>query len=113
MRCDDCGTAEATILIGQAGSLSSRIRLCAACASRRGVSGSGGVLRIDLDALFAAAGPDPAASSRTCPACGLSYEEFRREGRFGCPACVPAFASAHPPLAKRSAFAAGSGGNAP
>ncbi|HOX18411.1 MAG TPA: hypothetical protein PKW82_08150 [Spirochaetales bacterium] len=110
MLCDECGTAEASILIGQAGALPSRLRLCAACAARRGVSGSGGALRIDLDALFVAADPAPGAPARSCPGCGLGFDQFRREGRFGCPACVAAFAEAVPSLGKRPAYARGRDG---
>ncbi|MBP7095184.1 MAG: hypothetical protein KBC36_03730 [Spirochaetia bacterium] len=110
MRCDDCGTDEASILIAQAGAPPSRLRLCAACAARRGVSGTGGVLRIDLDALFVAADPAPGASARSCPGCGLGFDEFRREGRFGCPLCVAAFAETLPSLVKRPAFVRGRDG---
>ena len=43
-------------------------------------------------------GSDKAVS---CPSCGMSYEEFRKVGRFGCAACYAAFAPHLSRLLKR------------
>lgn len=37
----------------------------------------------------------------TCPVCGMTYEEFRKVGRFGCAACYTAFAPHLQRLLKR------------
>jgi protein arginine kinase activator len=37
-----------------------------------------------------------------CPACGLTFGEFRKEGLLGCPECYQAFASKLGPLLERA-----------
>lgn len=37
----------------------------------------------------------------TCPQCGMSYPQFRRQGRFGCPTCYETFDTKLEPLMNR------------
>ena len=36
-----------------------------------------------------------------CPQCGMTFDDFNRNGRFGCDECYTAFASEIAPLVKR------------
>ena len=100
MLCEQCKTREATIVIREVvnGSATER-HLCSQCASETGL----GAL-LDGDSPFAKLlsgilGYDPedeeqeddAAMSLTCPACGTTYADFVKNGRFGCADCYETF----------------------
>lgn len=60
---------------------------CRACAQRKGISPKPGG---DIAALLAQLG-EAAAPPDPCSFCGLTWSEFRRRGRLGCPECYAAF----------------------
>ena len=54
-------------------------------------------IKIELAKLAGAEGD----GSARCPTCGMSYEEFKKAGRLGCPHCYDAFSSQLERLLKR------------
>lgn len=106
MICDLCKKREAVVYITKIeNGKRSEIHLCAHCARKQGELGS---LRdfniIDNDFFRKMAYPAYEGDTETAPACtvcGLTYDEFNREGKFGCPACYEAFKEEVPPLMRR------------
>jgi len=99
MRCESCQEREAAVdLTVVSGDGKRRQRLCAPCARRE----SGGrpegepakppakkaVKKINVVLGHLEAESD---EETRCPACGLTYQRFRRIGRLGCPDCYAAF----------------------
>lgn len=88
MTCDDCGQPATVHTLDVVGGVKQEIHLCRKCADKRKlipaektpnlpavvqkVATSVSVLPVDLAKL-------------QCPDCGLSYMEFRKQGRLGCP----------------------------
>lgn len=87
-----------------------KLNLCEACAKQKGsdVEQHFGIADL-LSALTDTQTPHPAisgnipagASKAKCPACGLTYEDFKKMGRLGCSECYIAFKSSLAPLLKR------------
>jgi len=91
------------------------IHLCERCARRHNLIPDQATPHVDLKALLGlllgplqqplvlAAPEQPAAEplALTCPTCGLKYEEFRAEGRLGCPDEYEAFRITLEPLLER------------
>ncbi|MBP5509689.1 MAG: UvrB/UvrC motif-containing protein [Kiritimatiellae bacterium] len=124
MKCEICHTADAeTVFIREESGKQRELYVCRKCAahaqastsSRRPRSGNGAkdaenavsALRPVLDELFGAAFEilDYAVKDRhrpsvdpSCPACGLTRNEWRKNTTLGCPACYKAFASELLPL---------------
>lgn len=100
MKCEKCKENEATVYLQQSINGNTRsMHLCAKCAAElQGGSlfgenafpfgGFGGDL---FSNLFGIAAPERGAD-KTCPGCGASFAEIRREGKVCCPACYAAFA---------------------
>lgn len=96
MLCQRCKKNEATIHMTQIVNGTKReIHLCEECAAM-----SQGIKVIPIIALdqwlnhiisAAHAGLDAEEEEKTCPACGISYREFKSGGRLGCPQCYDAF----------------------
>lgn len=99
--CDQCGT-EATVheVVIRGGKAVER-HLCEACAKAQGLApqahlASGSIVTQAILAQATgggAGGPDSArvAGASACPACGLTFGQFRSDGVLGCPACYDAF----------------------
>ena len=143
MTCEACKQREATILFTQiSGDEKKTLRLCPQCASTRaqqfegqstGDSGSEGSPNPDTKSSEVEAPNSPkkkstikkvnvvvghlssaeGASSAVCGQCGLTYEEFRKVGRFGCQVCYEAFALQLERLFKRIHGATRHGGKGP
>lgn len=87
------------------------IHLCEPCARKHNLIPDQTTPHVDLKALLGlllgplqplANAPEPLdASALTCPTCGLKYEEFRAEGRLGCPDEYDAFRATLVPLLER------------
>ena len=67
-----------------------KVDLCEACAQAKGVTDPSGFSLADL-LVNAALSPDVAAPALRCEACGFTQAEFKKTGRFGCPACYQYF----------------------
>jgi len=103
-QCDLCGAADATIHVRQmdkAGSVT-EIDVCEECARKRGFSE---IEKIQNDvAQVLAEMKDKVAvedAQLVCPGCGMSYADFKRQGRLGCPRCYDAFGEKLLPLVRR------------
>jgi len=74
------------------GGESAGLALCEVCARKRGLSAGQGKIEINIEDLLSAPrqvdGSRPPAS---CPVCGTSLAELRKEGRLGCSACADIF----------------------
>ncbi len=106
MICNICGSQEATIHLTEiVNSQMMEIHLCETCAQEKGTDfkthfGLG-------DLIGGLAGADPEAKpgktlpSAKCPECGLTYDDFGKNGRLGCAGCYTAFSKFLLPLIKR------------
>jgi protein arginine kinase activator len=72
------------------------VDLCEDCAKKKGVTNPGGFSFADV-LLKAAPGPDAMPVVR-CEQCGFTQNDFKKHGRFGCPACYDAFKGMLEPL---------------
>jgi protein arginine kinase activator len=112
MKCQFCENAATVHLtkIVKANKSKQEIHLCEGCARRHNLIPDQATPHVDLKALLGLLlGPlkqehaHPAAEpiALTCPSCGLKYEEFRAEGRLGCPDDYEAFRHTLEPLLER------------
>jgi protein arginine kinase activator len=109
MSCQNC-SAEATVHLTE--SRNGRLReihLCARCAQAAGIAAGDAKpkpLGLDavLDKLIATHVGELVGemARRKCPACGLTFMEFRVGGRLGCPADFETFAPALVPLLRKA-----------
>ncbi len=102
--CDLCGKGEGTIRVRQLDKdgKATDIMICAECARARGLS--------DVEKLKANAAEiitdlksriDEGDAKLICTSCGLSYAEFKKQGRLGCAECYTAFHDQLLPLIRR------------
>lgn len=96
MRCERCGTNEATFHVTQIVQNESRLlHLCEACAGDLGFAGPSAPANFPLGDFLAQLGEEgPRGGERpegACGFCGLTFEDFRESGRLGCPHCYSAF----------------------
>jgi protein arginine kinase activator len=99
MICQICESRPATIHITEiVGEAKKVLDLCEECAQEKGLSHGSGMLPSLLQNLV---GDRPPASTKTCPECGISFEEFRAKGRFGCPKDYEVFAEELAPLLEK------------
>ena len=81
------------------------MHLCAACAKKQtNFSNFRDLNIIDNDFFRKMAYPDYQGRSGDeprCASCGMTYSEFNRLGKFGCPDCYEAFKEEIPPLLRR------------
>jgi protein arginine kinase activator len=105
--CQNCKQHRATVHLTEIDSQSNEpheMHLCESCARETGATGappSGAYLShvtvADLASSALASGTGKAESKRgaskraSCTSCGMSYQEFRVKGRFGCASCYNAF----------------------
>jgi protein arginine kinase activator len=73
------------------------VDLCEDCAKKKGVTNPGGFSFADV-LLKAAPGPESALPGIRCEQCGFTQNDFKKHGRFGCPACYDAFKGMLEPL---------------
>lgn len=103
MLCELCKTTEATVHLTQVveGSIK-KLHLCEQCAQGSGFDVQGPISITDI--LLGMGGkredaPVPSVE-RSCPRCHMRRTDFKKAGRFGCPACYETFAEDLPPLLK-------------
>ncbi len=111
MRCQECGERAATVHVTRIiNGQKQEDFLCEICAREKGELG----LLVDPKFLMhqflagiLGGGENGQASAQTevaggeCAACGMTYQEFSKGGRLGCPACYQHFADNLEPLLKR------------
>ena len=108
MTCDLCSKNEATVHLTEVVNSETReLHLCESCAREKGTEAveqlTGGLAELlaGLSDLGAKLPGGAAAQAISCPACGLTYEDFKKSGRLGCGACYEAFHKVLAPLLKR------------
>jgi protein arginine kinase activator len=67
-----------------------KVDLCEECAQTKGVTDPSGFSLADL-LLKASLNPEPTAGAVRCEQCGFTQSDFKKQGRFGCPACYDTF----------------------
>jgi protein arginine kinase activator len=92
MRCQICNKNEATIHLTEISDGSrSEVHLCEPCASEQGIAVKSQMPINELLSNLLAVQPSDeelfgsAESSRSCPHCGFTLEQFRKEPLVGCP----------------------------
>ncbi len=102
--CDLCGKGEATMKVSQLdkdGKVT-EITVCAECARQRGFTEveklKAGVAEIIAELKTRI---DEGDSKLVCGNCGLSYAEFKQQGRLGCTECYVSFHDQLVPLIRR------------
>jgi protein arginine kinase activator len=89
LKCDLC-TKPATVHLTQiVNNKVHKVDLCEECAQAKGVTDPSGFSLADL-LLKASLNPEPATGLR-CEHCGFTQTDFKKHGRFGCPACYDVF----------------------
>ena len=126
MKCESCKQEEATILLTKiAADEKQALQLCPGCASQVAQSNTGEInSAADQETAQKEGGstetkkknasqakPSNAvtghlpktgkASDKTCSRCGMTYRQFRKNGRFGCDDCYQAFSEELQRLMKR------------
>jgi protein arginine kinase activator len=102
--CDLCGKNEATMKVSQLDKDAkvTEISICAECARQRGFT--------EVEKLKASVAEiitelknriDEGDSKLICQTCGLSYAEFKKQGRLGCADCYVSFHDQLVPLIRR------------
>jgi protein arginine kinase activator len=99
--CQSCGQNPATIHFTEIVRVEDRdesrtLHVCEACANAQGLT-TGTTIPPLLEELVK--GPRaPSAPSVKCPECGITFEEFKSKGRFGCPKDYEVFREPLAPL---------------
>ena len=91
LKCDVCEKPATVHLTQIVNNKVHKVDLCEECAQAKGVTDPSGFSLADL-LLKASLNPEAAsASGATCEQCGFTQNDFKKHGRFGCPACYDAF----------------------
>ena len=97
LKCDLC-TKPATVHLTQiVNNKVHKVDLCEECAQAKGVTDPSGFSLADL-LLKASLNPEPAAAGVRCEQCGFTQNDFKKQGRFGCPACYDTFSAIIEPM---------------
>lgn len=101
MLCDICKVKQATIEYNDIDGKT--LHLCTECAQKKGLMSTStiGFSMSDLLVNNASSEDLERDSKLRCKSCGLSYLEFRRNGRLGCPTCYEVFRERLIPLMRR------------
>ena len=107
MLCDLCKQNQATVHLTEiVDAQMTEMHLCEECASQKGAQMESHFGLSDLLAGLAdfgkpAGGPEDVGETKTCPSCGMTYEDFRKIGRLGCAECYVTFKRSLATLLKR------------
>jgi len=75
-----------------------KVDLCESCAQAKGVTDPSGFSLADLLLKTSLAPETEETATIRCEQCGYTMADFKKHGRFGCPACYDAFRGALDPL---------------
>jgi len=95
--CEICGKNEAVIHVQQImGSEIIELRLCEECAEKKGISGENTNLDFSISELLTGllnitSEVKNDNDQSFCRNCGMTYKEFQKEGKLGCPECAQVF----------------------
>src|SRR3989344_1211706 len=105
MLCDICGKFEATVHLTEiVNEEVTKLHLCEGCAREKGAEMEEHFGLSDLLAGLSDIGAQlepEVVEAVKCPACGFTYQNFRKVGRLGCGACYEAFKKQLGPLLRR------------
>ena len=87
-KCDFCGKPATVHLTQIVNNKVHNVDLCEACAQSKGVTNPGGFSLADL---LLKTTLNPEGSGVRCEQCGFTQADFKKYGRFGCPACYDTF----------------------
>ncbi|HEX3730062.1 MAG TPA: UvrB/UvrC motif-containing protein [Opitutaceae bacterium] len=87
VKCDFCSQPATVHLTQIVDNKVHNVDLCEECAQSKGVTNPGGFSLADLLLKHTLA---PAAGLR-CEQCGFTQNDFKKQGRFGCPVCYDTF----------------------
>jgi len=99
MLCAVCQQKEATVHFTEIGEDKiTKLHLCSDCARKKGLGEKDYPAISDLLTSLAGAKTISEQEGKPCPGCGLSFADFRREGRLGCGQCYNFFFPSLGPL---------------
>jgi protein arginine kinase activator len=91
LKCDLCSKPATVHLTQIVHNKVHKVDLCEECAQAKGVTDPSGFSLGDL-LLKSSLNPETGASSgMRCEQCGFTQNDFKKHGRFGCPACYETF----------------------
>jgi protein arginine kinase activator len=95
MLCDICHKKQATVHLTEiVDDVMAELHLCEDCAREKSIKMEQQFSLADLIAGlsdFNKSSPEAEKVNLTCPSCGLTYENFRKNGRLGCSDCYTYF----------------------
>ncbi|MDB6094076.1 MAG: UvrB/UvrC protein [Verrucomicrobia bacterium] len=97
LKCDLCSKPATVHLTQIVNNKVHKVDLCEECAQAKGVTDPSGFSLADL-LLKASLNPEPSAAGVRCEQCGFTQNDFKKQGRFGCPACYNAFGAIVEPM---------------
>jgi protein arginine kinase activator len=98
LKCDLCSKPATVHLTQIVNNKVHKVDLCEECAQAKGVTDPSGFSLADL-LLKASLNPEPSAAAGVrCEQCGFTQNDFKKHGRFGCPACYDTFGSIVEPM---------------
>lgn len=92
IKCDLCGEPATVHLTQIVKSKIHKVDLCEACAQAKGVTDPAGFSLSDI-LVKGSIEAESADSELKCESCGLTHQDFKKQGRFGCPSCYETFGS--------------------
>lgn len=106
MVCDACKQQQATVHLTEiVNDQMTELHLCEGCANEKGSQVESHFGLADLLAGLADVGKttevEEAVSTKACPNCGMTYDDFRKVGRLGCAECYATFKRSLASLLKR------------
>ena len=105
MLCELCKQSQATVHLTEIiNDQMTELHLCEACANQKGAQVESHFGLADLLsglADFSKTQEPEEVSTKACPACGMTYDDFRKVGRLGCAECYPTFKRSLGSLLKR------------
>ena len=105
MLCELCKEAQATVHLTEiVNDQMSELHLCEACANQKGAQVESHFGLSDLLgglADFGKTQEPEEVTTKACPNCGMTYDQFRKVGRLGCSECYATFKRSLSSLLKR------------
>ena len=105
MLCEACKQAQATVHLTEiVNDQMNELHLCESCANQKGAQVESHFGLADLLsglAEFGKAQEPTEVSTKACPSCGMTYDDFRKVGRLGCAECYTTFKRSLGGLLKR------------
>jgi protein arginine kinase activator len=90
-KCNLCGKPATVHLTQIVNNEIHKLDLCEECAAAKGVTDPSGFSLADLLVKAAGSASERSSSQLVCEHCGFTQADFKKHGRFGCPACYDRF----------------------